>query len=335
MTATAEPDVKDWREALRHLSMMPEKRDAFLGDIYFRESWSGLAPLREKANEGARSVYPYASLILKPECLLGGTGPLALRLLASSGFRPVFVQPFSFNHLSARELWRYWLMNATLERLEAMTTFLSSFESLYVIVEDETLRPNMPASVRLAKWKGAADVAERASGSLRSAVNVLEHPLLTGVHTADEPADFVRELGVLFDKAARERITQQLLGRLKPLRIDAVCQEIAGAYAPRELRFERLTERLIRLIRCYDQGLSVSSEIAHLIALVERVHGGERGLWREIDMLLERHGIPFGREDRIVMAVTTCKPFIEERTQAFSRQGLDAWEAHGEVHSEQ
>jgi hypothetical protein len=57
-----------------------------------------------------------------------------------------------------------------------------------------------PASVRLTRDKGPTDPARRHPGQLRHLLGGSSY-LLNHVHTADDPADTVRELGVLLDDA--------------------------------------------------------------------------------------------------------------------------------------
>ena len=69
----------------------------------------------------------------------------------------------------------------------------------------------MPATVRLSNLKGGPDAATRGAGSLRSALRSANR-LFTFVHTADEPADIVRELAVFFDRDERRRLLAEATG---------------------------------------------------------------------------------------------------------------------------
>lgn len=76
---------------------------------------------------------------------------------------------------------------------------ISLSESLFVVVRDDLRKNGVPGTVRPAEAKGSADLYERGAGTIRDLISVLPHSLLTALHTADEPADMIREFGVLFD----------------------------------------------------------------------------------------------------------------------------------------
>lgn len=310
---------------LLRLSKMPEKRKVFSTDVYFREAWIQAKQHWDGATKAAEVLSSHASLIIKPECILGGTAPLAIRLVLNKGFHPLLMHPFRFNRFNAREQWRYWLTNATMERLQAMTDFLALSESLFVVVRDDLRKDGVPGTVRLAEAKGAADLDERDAGTIRDMVSVLPHPLLTALHTADEPADMIREFGVLFDPQERMRIFQALDSAATP-DVEGILAELGVRNPPREMRLEVLIQRIIDLCERYMTWMTGQrQEMEKLIAILRRVMDGEQGLWPTVEGMLDSYGIPLGREDRIVIAVTSCRPFVNDRTHTFPRQGPAVW----------
>ncbi|MEV8535770.1 hypothetical protein [Streptomyces sp. NPDC051211] len=108
-----------------------------------------------------------------------------------------------------RELWRYNWHVYTTDRLELMSLMHAPADSVLLILRDDRYDGVVPGSVRLADLKGSANPEQRGPEHLRS---VLDPPnqIINFVHVADEPADVVRETGILLDRPGRRRLLREV-----------------------------------------------------------------------------------------------------------------------------
>lgn len=179
--------------ALDALSADRSKRDLYRLDTYAREG------LRLFEQLGARDrLGDHTFVVLKPDAVAGRRCTLVLDTLAEEGFLPVAAAPVQFDPLLTREIWRYQFNAASEQRIAVVDHLLGSGPSLVVLLRD-TLRTataqeqQLPASVRLTALKGAADPNAAHGRDLRTRIGRV-NGLLNFVHTADDPADVVREL---------------------------------------------------------------------------------------------------------------------------------------------
>ena len=93
------------------------------------------------------------------------------------------------------------------------------------------LQKGYPRRFGSRRSRGRAYPERRQPDSIRVALGA-GNRMLTYVHTADEPADVARELGLLFDASARERLAAQLRELLQlPVGIDGAIERIYGDYS--------------------------------------------------------------------------------------------------------
>jgi len=189
------------------LSSLPEKRRLYSRDPHFRESmWDARQAL---GDEPFAVLHRVALLALKPESLAGRRVDSLLRFLDDHGFTPIHVESFAYTRHINRELWRYQWNAATIEKMDLTDRINLALPTAILLLRDDGRPRELPTSVRLKALKGAALPERRDPGSMRAA---LEAPnrMLTFVHTADEPADVARELGILFDRPERRAIFEAL-----------------------------------------------------------------------------------------------------------------------------
>ncbi|MET8679636.1 nucleoside-diphosphate kinase [Streptomyces sp. NPDC004647] len=200
MTSGAEP--VPWPS----LTRIPAKERLYARETYFRE---GFGDAQDTLGPSlASALHHSALLMLKPDGLAAGKLRPTCAFLEEHGFRVVGVRELGFDRLRWRELWRYQLTTATLDRLAVNEYFLSAGPALLLLLCDNGRHP-LPASVRLGTLKGSAGPAGRKPGTLRGALGQ-SNRVLSLVHTADEPADVVRELGLLFDGPERRALLSGL-----------------------------------------------------------------------------------------------------------------------------
>jgi hypothetical protein len=173
---------------LAELTRSREKVDHYLVDPYFR------AGLRRADLAAIPSV---TFVVLKPDAVAGRRLEPALEALRENDFTVAGAWTFRFTPLLTREVWRYQFNIASWDRAAVVDLLLPSADSLLLVLRDRTWRRGaQPAASRLSALKGSADPARRRPEDLRSRLNG-PTTLFNFLHTADEPADVVRELGLL------------------------------------------------------------------------------------------------------------------------------------------
>jgi nucleoside diphosphate kinase len=181
-----------------YLSDSRDKLDLYASDTYFLESWEDLRDvLGEDPSQTANRL---ASITLKPDAIAGRVLRSCLGWLEQNGFRLVTAELVNFGRHSIRLMWAYSWNVATRERKELVDELLTASPSLLLI---------LIGSPDAARWlslnKGPADPARREPGHLRYGLGTFS-PLLNFIHTADEAADFIRELAIFADSTRRREI---------------------------------------------------------------------------------------------------------------------------------
>lgn len=190
------------------LTKIDRKAECYRRETYFRES---LADAREVfGKELWDIVRDSALLMMKPDGLAAAKLPAVHSFLGEHGFHIVGAEPVRLDRLVWRELWRYQLTSATLDRLAVNAHLFTRGEALVLLLRSDPGHPE-PATVRLSGLKGSATLSAQRPGTLRSRLGQ-PNRVLSFLHVADEPADLLRELGVLFDREDRVR-AMQALGR--------------------------------------------------------------------------------------------------------------------------
>ncbi|WP_250405506.1 nucleoside-diphosphate kinase [Streptomyces cellostaticus] len=257
----------DWQA----LTAVEQKYRYFSIESYFRESWE-TASLELGAGV-LESLQRLAMLVLKPECILGRKGETVLDYMARNGFKPIVAQPFRYDRHRTREIWRYQWNIATLDRLQLGDLLHTAADALMVLFVDERDDTGLPGSVRLAGLKGSSLPWERRPEHLRSHLDALNR-MIVFVHCSDEPADIVRELGILFDPGQLQGIYRRISTALSSQVGDDVAATLSNlcsqfpsypfdvAAAVRRVRTELALVRKsgVKAARRADQALSIAAE---------------------------------------------------------------------------
>lgn len=208
---------------LQALTASERKRDFYLPETFFRESWMDLnSALGPTALTLLRRV---AVVILKPEAFASRRALRAYTFMVRHGFRPFKSITFRFSRLMAHEVWRYQWNKATTDRIRLATMMATVSDSLLILLWDDEPHTRLPAAVRLWGLKGASDPARRTLHHLRSEIGV-NNKMIGFIHTCDEPADIIRELGILFCGRTRVELFEACKHGPDTNHIDAVESEI-------------------------------------------------------------------------------------------------------------
>lgn len=281
----------------RQLSVVPEKREVFGYDLYFREGWADL--LAVFGDDAADVLGGLAMLVVKPDAVVGRRLGLIMEYLADNGFVPVATTRFGYTRHSMREVWRYDWHIYTVDRLQLCTFWYLTNDVLLFLSRDVRPEAGLPATVRLCELKGVGDPAQREPRHLRTKLDP-PNRILNFVHVGDEPADIVRELAIFLDRPERLRFLEDLRKHLADDGTARAQAEIAAIEADcpaHDLDIEATLERLA----------PVAGDAA-IARLREVVEGGDRIAWDELAGL-----VPFDRVDRWDVIVTASFVLHNER----------------------
>ncbi|WP_409181590.1 nucleoside-diphosphate kinase [Amycolatopsis sp. VS8301801F10] len=287
------PTAGEWRR----LSVVPEKREVFGCDLYFREGWADV--LSVFGGDATGVLGGLAMLVVKPDAVAGRRlGPI-MEYLADNGFVPVATTRFAYTRHSMREVWRYDWHIYTVDRLQLCTFWYLTNDVLVFLARDVRPVPGLPATVRLCELKGVGDPARRQSHHLRTKLNP-PNRMLNFVHVGDEPADIVRELAIFLDRPERLRFLEDLRAHLGEDRTAQARAEIAALEADCPAHDLDLAAALSRLAPL--AGEAAAARLRDVAA------SGERISWDELAEL-----VPFEKADRWDVIVTASFVVHDER----------------------
>jgi Nucleoside diphosphate kinase len=201
MASPAHEGLPAWLTSNRRkLALYPD-------DIYFREAWADLQ------SHGTDVLVPLLTqttfILFKAEAIVGRRVEIGLRFLRAHGFEALDARALRFDRHLVRAFWRYQLNAAPLATLQVVDMIAASAEFLLVTLRHTGASAEASAAVRLSTCKGSSRSADRRRGQLRDLM-VSPTLLLNFVHAPDEPADLVRELGVLLGAMERREVLAAL-----------------------------------------------------------------------------------------------------------------------------
>lgn len=247
-------------------------------------------------DEALSVLHRSALLLIKPDGLVAGKASPILHLLERDGFSIVAAEPVVLSRLHWRELWRYQLTSATLDRL-AINDLVLPGEHLLLLLRDS--RPSkVPATVRLSGLKGPSDVSRQQPESWR---RILAQPnrVLSFFHVADEPADLVRELALFLEADALRRACAALQGEAVPddqrRRLAQIAAETGRA--PRVLDGVMALARADDALRNVDADVRLKDATAAVGEGLNSMRRGEKIEWRVFARHLVAAGIVLDKWD--------------------------------------
>lgn len=192
------------------LTRVAPKRRAYEEDLYFREAW---ADWQEACGDPCLPALESAALLCaKPDAVVGRRLGAMLDYVVDHGFAPTGAFEFRLDRHSMREIWRHDWHVYPADRLVYCTQWYTGADVAMFVLRDERPLARVPGSVRLAQLKGNAIAAKRRPGELRTQLRP-PNSVLNFVHVPDEPADILREIGIVFDRPRRLELLGALAGR--------------------------------------------------------------------------------------------------------------------------
>ncbi|MFI1227176.1 MULTISPECIES: nucleoside-diphosphate kinase [unclassified Streptomyces] len=310
------------------LTRIPKKAALYEREIYFREGFADAEQiLEDRFDELMRAT---ALMMLKPDGLLTGKLAPILDFLAEQGFTPVAAQHIEFTPVLWREMWRYQLTSATLDRLAVTGHVYATGPCLLLALRDDAPSA-IPAAVRLSGLKGASDPDTRRPDSLRARLE-LTNRIINHLHVADEPADVLREIGLLLPPAERRRMLRAVAAgsmseddgdRLR----EAVDREVDKLYT---LDVEGPLARLYPEVRASAARDTASAETAsRVLARMERISQGLIVPWRAFCADIEFLGIDVTDWDLAVLGSVCVASDDPGATKVIDNPEAGLWGNHG------
>lgn len=196
-------------------------------ESYFQESWSQFEQPIKKY--GLDCLARCTFLIFKPDAAAGRCLKKTINHMSSLGFDPIYFRFFKFNRLMIRELWRYELNLSSLCRYPVIDDLLQASNSLFMIFSCRLPILKEPATNLISRLKGPSSANKRLPSCIRSQIGAFDGTL-NFIHSPDETIDFIRELGVLFDKNIRNELIEAVFSRFskKNINIQKLEEEFYG-----------------------------------------------------------------------------------------------------------
>jgi hypothetical protein len=202
------------------------KKRLYPDDAFFREA---LADYRRLCAAATRRLEQGTYLLVKPEAIVLRRGAPILDFLRAHGYEVLGARKLRIDRHASRDVWRYQFNAAPLSVMRAVDILFDTAPSVCLAVADDTSSCAVPVAARLAAHKGSYVRRTLPSESLRG---LLGSPtlLLNFVHGPDDPADVLRELGVLLDPPGRRDFLAMLLGCRPTSQCEAPEAVLSAAY---------------------------------------------------------------------------------------------------------
>jgi len=178
----------------RVYTALSAKWEYYSREVFFREALDAINTAFD-CERVAYLLQHITKVTLKPEGLAGGRVNALLRFLHYHGFKLLHVGRVHYSRHVSRDIWRYQWNTATLDRIALSDFIAEQGPGLEITVLDTRPKPPFPGTVRLRALKGSAVPKLRSPSSMRS-MCCAPNRVLSIVHTVDEPADIIRELGI-------------------------------------------------------------------------------------------------------------------------------------------
>lgn len=216
------------------MTRLPAKRELFATDEDFVSAQLCATDVFRDDEHFRHCLKTTGLLVFKPEALWTRCLHRGLALVVERGAAIRWASEVNFDRDLIRRMWKYQRSAWPPDRAELMDVVLESAPSLLVVLAFP--ERSVPASVELTDYKGPVTVSRRGAHHLRAAISERQHPFFNYVHSADEPADVLRELSVLL---APDGLRAALIAIRDGLDHSAVARSLASAlvdaHEPREI----------------------------------------------------------------------------------------------------
>jgi hypothetical protein len=223
------------------LTALPEKTELFKDDCFFREAVH--QTLQAGSVDIGDFIRNHTLLLFKPDAVVARKVRPTLQHVCALGYRPVWFQTLALTRRSMRELWRYSWNSAAVERIALSTVLNEATTTLCVVLRRAVPVIDVPAAVQLAYAKGSAAPDKRKPDHLRSLLGA-PNRILSFFHCADEPADFLRELAVLFDTGRRAQLLRSVSSYAGEIELAPTIERLEAEHDFHDLDLRRCTDEV-------------------------------------------------------------------------------------------
>jgi nucleoside diphosphate kinase len=306
------------------LSRLEKKRELFSADPFFCAAWGQI--IDRWGSETRGRLWRLSSVIFKPEAVVGRSIGRGLAFLRRCGFTPVTAHAVQLARDSVEEIARYQINVATTERVEVVHQLTGAAPSLLTLMVDKRQPLDVPATVRLVGLKGHVDPARRPPQSLRSALGSSSR-LVNHVHTPDEPADVVRELGVLIDPEARSSVLDAIEAEKdRTAEAEATARRLYAAHPRHDLDFDGALDRIdVAAQRLEGRAAPRATELTELRRLCHMLRTRRDGDHARLFELADALGVKAALWDRIVVAAELVEADVPGEEPTLPTVGIDLW----------
>ena len=229
------------------LSCFPEKLELYSTDFHFQKGWATLIELEKQGLFSTDRVWALGSVLFKVDSMLRGNAAHGIHFLEEHGFIIRAARVISLSSNLVTQFWKYSLGRLSHERIDLLKRLQSLSPSLYLLIEAPNKDSRLPCTLQVTEFKGQVVLSNRKRGTLRYAMGEPQSAFFNFVHTADEPADLVRELGLLFSDDDRQKVILDVAKRNLQYP-QGLCQEITENCLDSDLNFQAAFERVKRIV---------------------------------------------------------------------------------------
>ena len=170
-----------------------KKRELFSKDLYFELSFEAANFILE--NNLAKTLKDYTYLMIKPETLILNKTNELISLLKD--FDLVYYCIKRISHVQISELWKYAWSAASLIRIITNLQFYPQFDCVLLVLHKKCTK-NKNACDFLTEIKGSTPLGAYQPHTIRYKLKYI-NKFMNYIHTPDDVADLLRELGIFFD----------------------------------------------------------------------------------------------------------------------------------------
>lgn len=306
------PSDREWKL----LTIFGSKKNYFSTETYFRESFfDGHEIVGENfVNLMVRT----AVVILKPEIFASGKAREVINLIEKHHFTLKAFSTFKYDRLKIRETWRYQYSEATIDRMSLVDHLYCLGDAMLLFFEDTSPVLHKPASARLHKLKGASEARLRTPDTLRSIIQI-PNGVIRFFHVPDEPADIIREMGILFERDQRFLIYSQLYttSRIDTKQLETTITELESQHPRHDFSLKTAWKNIAKK--------SNNTVFAtHIEKLQKQVANCEEIGWEDVYSLLKANN--FCIYDILTIATHVLKQDVDYEFHLIDGDALRGWD---------
>lgn len=196
-------------------------------------------------------------LLLKPDFFVGADISVLSDIFNQLNLCVIGAWEYLFSRHTIRELWRYELNTATIDRYNLIDRLLTSGKSVFLLLYHHQGYFDLSHTLTdLKKQNNSPNILK--GKTIRQYLNI-GTGTLNFIHSPDEVIDFIREIGVLFDHTERREICHSIINN-QQMDYMKILNDVAVQYP--KIDFHNVTS--------YQKPLSSQEKIWHDIIMLNQ-----------------------------------------------------------------